>query len=226
VSPGGHRLVGIGNFTAINGRRRYRAFMLDLGRNTAKLNRWYYRPLRHPCRAAGLPDQLRGVDFSPKGGYFVIVATGFVPQSRYRSDQTDVCDAAARFGTNVVSPSKPQWINYTGGDSLYSVSVTGSAVYVQGHERWLDNPNGINSWGGPPGSTPIYRPGIGAINPVTGHALSWNPMKSRLVGGKVLYATNEGLWVGSDGPYFGKDSNGNWLYHERIAFCPNSLSSG
>src|SRR5918996_1202993 len=103
-------------------------------------------------------------------------------------------DAAARFETGITSPARPTWINYTGGDTLHSVAATDVAVYVQGHQRWLDNPQGSNAAG--PGA--VSRPGIGAINPATGLALSWNPTKERGVGGKDLYVTSHGLWVGSD----------------------------
>ena len=105
----------------------------------------------------------------------------------------------------------PSWINYTGGDTLHSVAVTGAAVYVQGHQRWLDNPFGRNEAG--PGA--VSREGIGAINPNDGKALSWNPGKTREVGGKDLYATASGLWVGSDGSRFSGE------YRSGIAFCPS-----
>ena len=36
----------------------------------------------------------------------------------------------------------PAWVDFTGTDSLYSVAVTSAAVYVGGHERWLNNPYG------------------------------------------------------------------------------------
>ena len=53
-----------------------------------------------------------------------------------------------RFETaNVSSTAQPTWINWTGGDTLYSVAVTGPAVYVGGHQRWLDNPLGHDSAG-------------------------------------------------------------------------------
>jgi hypothetical protein len=199
VSPDGTRLVAIGNFTTVDGESRMRAFMLALGPTSAALDPWHYLPLDKACRADSLPDQLRGVDFSPDGTYFVIVATGWVPATK-AGIGTDVCDAAARFQTNVDNPAKPFWINYTGGDTLHSVAVTGSAVYVQGHQRWLDNPDGNNS----PVGTAVARPGIGAIDPASGLALSWNPTKTRGVGGKVFYATSAGLWVGSDGTYIGQ----------------------
>jgi len=47
------------------------------------------------------------------------------------------------------------------------------------------------------------RAGIGAIDPTTGLALSRNPTKDRGVGGKDLYVTSQGLWVGSDIDHIG-----------------------
>jgi hypothetical protein len=209
VNPAGTRLVAIGNFTAIAGASRYRAFMLNLGTTSVTLNGWDYAPLRRMCTSTNLPEYLRDVDFSPTGNYFVFVATGYLPASTTHIG-TSICDAAARFETDVTAPTKPTWINYTGGDTLHSVAATGAAVYVQGHQRWLDNPYGRNNAG--PGA--VARQGIGAINPTTGKALSWNPGKEGGVGGKDFLATATGLWVGSDTRYF------NGEYRQGIAFLP------
>lgn len=208
VSPNGSRLVGIGNFTHVDGAPRSRAFMLNLGASSASLSSWYYKPLQRACAASSIPSQLRDVDFSPDGSYFVMVATGWVPQAG--GVGTDICDVAARFETDKLAPRKPTWTNYTGGDTLHSVAITGAAVYVQGHQRWLDNPQGVDTKG--PGA--VDRPGIGAIDPVTGKALAWNPTKDRGIGGKDFYATSQGLWVGSDTDRFRSE------YHSGIAFCP------
>ncbi len=151
---------------------------------------------------------MRDVDFSPNGDYFVFVSTGFVPVSG--GIDRDLCDATARFETNTTAPFRPTWINYTGGDTLHSVAATGAAVYVQGHQRWLDNPLGRDSAG--PGA--VSRPGIGAINSTTGKALSWNPTKGRDGGGRDFLVTSAGLWVASDGKFFRNE----WRWG--IAFCP------
>jgi hypothetical protein len=202
------RLVAVGNFTSVQGKKRVRAFMVRLGSNKGTVTPWAYKPFRRSCSAADTPSYLKDVDFAPDGSYFVVVATGFVaPEGAIG---TAVCDAAARFETHVKHPSQPTWVNYTGGDSLYSTVVTGAAVYVQGHQRWLDNPEGVNE----PGPGAVERKGIGAINPDTGKALGWNPGKSRAVGGRSLVATKAGLWVGSDGTEFAGEFRG------RIAFCP------
>ena len=207
VNPAGTRLVAVGNFTSVGGQSRWRAFMLTLGA-TASVNAWYYPPLQNMCRAGSLADYMRDVDFSPDGSWFAFVSTGFIPQAG--GVGRDLCDAAARFETAIASPVRPTWINYTGGDTLHSVAATDVAVYVQGHQRWLDNAQGSNAAG--PGA--VSRPGIGAINPTTGLALSWNPTKERGVGGKDLYVTSQGLWVGSDTNRIGNETR------RRIALMP------
>ena len=83
-------------------------------------------------------------------------------------------------------------------------------MYVQGHQRWLDNPRGRDSAG--PGA--VSRPGIGALDPRTGRALAWNPGKDRGVGGKDLLVTGRGLWVASDTTHIGRET------HQRIALLP------
>jgi beta-propeller uncharacterized protein DUF5122 len=210
VNPAGTRLVAIGNFTTVSGSTRYRAFMLNLGTNSGTLSTWYYSHLNERCRAASLPAQLRDVDFSPNGSFFVIVATGFIPTVGHET--TSLCDATFRFETGPLNPPvttvSPTWKNYTGGDTIHSVVVTNAAVYIQGHMRWVSSSgNGCN------GSC-VARPGIAALNPSNGAALSWNPTKDRGVGGKDLLLTPAGLWVPSDSTHIGGE------IHERLAFLP------
>jgi hypothetical protein len=211
VNPAGTRLVAVGNFTSVAGQQRVRAFMLDLGPTTAALSPWWYPPFADKCEtnSASRQSYLEDVDFAPDGSYFVFASTGFVTD---RTDQigTHVCDAVARFETNVMAPSQPTWINYTGGDTLHSVVATGAAVYVQGHNRWLNNPFGRDSAG--PGA--VSRPGGGAVDPATGLALAWNPVMSNTVGGYEFLATADGLWLGRDGNRIGGE------YHRGLAFLP------
>lgn len=208
VDPTGTRLVAVGNFTTVSGQPRWRAFMVDLGADSATLDAWRYPPLELSC-VTDRNDYMRDVDFSPDGGYFVMVSTGWLAPA----DQvgTAICDAAARFETSIPNPTRPTWINYTGGDTLHSVVVTGAAVYVQGHPRWLNNPQ-VNGTAGPGPVVP--RRGIAAIDPSTGLASSWNPGKTRGIGGMDLYATPQGLWVASDTEQIGGET------HKRIAFFP------
>ena len=200
------RLVAVGNFVTVDGRTRARAFMVDLGARRTALDPWYYRPFTHRC--SHHPDYLRDVDFSPDGRWFAVDGTGYV--SRPGDVGTTVCDAAARFETRIAHPTKPTWINYTGGDTLQSIAVTDAAVYVQGHNRWLDNPQGNDTCG----TGCVSRRGIGAISPTTGRALSWDPTKDLHVGGKDLLLTSAGLWVASDSTTIGGE------VHERLALMP------
>ena len=104
-------------------------------------------------------------------------------------------------------------MDYTGNDSFWSVAVTGTAIYLGGHARWINNPNGSDS----PGAGAVARPGIVALDPASGLPLSWNPGRNpRGAGAYALLATAQGLWVGSDTNYIG-----NYKYkHDEIAFFP------
>jgi hypothetical protein len=156
----------------------------------------------------GFDTYLRQVKFSPDGRYFVVVATGRA------SSPTKLCDSAARFETAGGGRHNPTWVQRTGGDSLYAVAVTGAAVYVGGHQRYLDNPYGSDAKG--PGAGAVSRVGIGAVSPTTGKALPWNPTRTRGVGVRAFVATPRGLLVGSDTDQLGKE------YHGRIGMFPLS----
>ncbi|WP_027345395.1 WD40 repeat domain-containing protein [Hamadaea tsunoensis] len=202
VSPAGDRLVVIGALTRALGAPRAQLVMLDISRPRVALADWRTNAYNPRCRKQ-FDTYMRAVDFAPDGRYFVVVTTGRMTAPNL------LCDTAARFES---SPGvhRPTWVNHTGGDSLYAVAVTGSAVYVGGHQRWLDNPYGDES----AGSGAVSRPGISAIDPVTGKATAWNPTRTRGEGLRAFVVCPQGLLVGSDTDQLGHE------YHGRIGLFP------
>jgi hypothetical protein len=201
ISPGGQRLVAVGAIESAGGQPRTQIVMVDLP--GGQVDPWFTTVYQGKCYAS-FETYMRGVDFSPDGNYFVVVTTGKL------NSPTLMCDTAARFETTGTGAHNPSWVNRTGGDSLFAVVVTGPAVYVGGHERWLDNPQGQKTAG--PGA--VSRQGIGAIDPVTGHALAWNPTRTRGVGVQAFLSTRAGLIVGSDTDELGHE------YHGRLGMFP------
>jgi hypothetical protein len=212
ISSDGQHLVAVGNFTTVDGIARPRVFMLDLGPTQSTLSAWHYSTFGLNCSSTrkNAIAYVQDVDFAPDSSYFALASFGYMFQSGQRGYQT--CDSVSRFDTANLAPTKPTWINYTGGDSLKSVVVTGSAIYVQGHSRWLDNPFGQDFKG--PGA--VDRLGGGAVDPVTGHSLSWAPIDGmpQQAGGYGIIATAAGVWFVTDGARFGGK------YHRGIRFAP------
>ncbi len=207
ISPDGTKLVAIGALLKSGGADRTQIAMFDVSGATAALTSWSTDAYKQPC-LQGFATYLRQVKFSPDGRYFVVVATGRA------SSPTKLCDSAARFEATGAGNHNPTWVQRTGGDSLYAVAVTGAAVYVGGHERYLDNPYGTDTKGPGPGA--VSRVGIGALNASTGKALSWNPTRDRGVGVRAFLVTANGLTVGSDTDRLGKE------YHGRVGLFPLS----
>ncbi|MEV7009645.1 hypothetical protein [Streptosporangium sp. NPDC051022] len=210
----GDRLAVGGDFTTLGGLSRPQLGLVDTGGSSgngeggggtapAKVADWRTATYAARCRDV-FPGYIRGLDFAPDGSYFAVVTTGG-PEGPDKP-----CDSAARFETRARGEVRPTWVNHTGGDSLYAVAVTGAAVYVGGHQRWLDNPYGRDSAG--PGA--VARPGIGAIDPRTGKALKWNPTRERGIGVKAFLAHHGGLLVGSDTTRLGHE------YHARVGMFP------
>jgi hypothetical protein len=220
VSPNGTRLLATGNFrtVTVDGvRRTRRAFvMLDMPGSThpTRIDPWYYPGFAKSCSAIHVNDarriaNLQGVDWSPDGIHFEVTATGKIPLSGdvWHAWDTDahnagssVCDGVGRFSLR--NAKQAVWINYSGGDSLWTVQDTGKAVYVQGHMKWMNNPDGFGSRGigdRTTGAPAALRRGVAAINPATGKVFpGWAPQAPARMGGKALVATRSGVWWGSD----------------------------
>lgn len=213
ISPDGSRMVLIGNFTQAGGLARDQIVMIDLTGSAATVDtQWSTLAYTAACFSASFDTYMRGVDFSPDGSYFVVVATG---GSGTNSDGTkSLCDSAARWEIDATGANvRPTWIDYTGQDTLLSVAVTGTAVYVGGHQRWLNNTLGFDAAGA--GAVP--RPGLAALDPANGMPYSWNPGRNpRGAGASAILATAQGLYVGSDTEWIGDFD----YRRKRIAYFP------
>jgi WD40 repeat protein len=207
VSPDGTKLIAVGALLKAAGLDRTQIVMYDVSGTSAKVMSWYTNAYKPECMK-GFDTYLRQVKFSPDGRYFVVAATGRA------SSTVKLCDSAARFEVAGTGLHNPTWVQRTGGDSLYAVAVTGAAVYVGGHQRYLDNPYGSDANGPGPGA--VSRVGIGAVSPTTGRALSWNPTRTRGVGVRAFLVVPQGLIVGSDTDQLGHE------YHARIGMFPLS----
>lgn len=199
ISADGQHLAAVGNFTTVDGQPRPRMFLLDLSETGTTLSAWNYEPNAISCTSTrrNAIAYLQDVDFAPDSSWFAVAAFGYMYQKGYRGRQ--LCDSVSRFETDEPDPYAPTWVNYTGGDSLKSVGVTGSAVYVQGHSRWLNNPYGRDY----AGTGAVERLGGGAVDPVSGLALPWNPVMPQQSGGFQVLPTATGVWFATDGVRFG-----------------------
>jgi hypothetical protein len=211
ITPDGTQMTAIGNFRVVDRLVRDQVVVIDLttSQSTVRTD-WSTSHFTAPCYSRSFDHWVRDVDYSPDGSYFVVGSTG--------GGNRDLCDAIGRFSTTERGNNiQPTWIASTGGDSIYSLAATGSAIYAGGHFRWFNNPNAVDKAG--PGAVP--RPGIAAIDPATGMTLDWNPGRHpRDKGAFVLLATDLELVVGSDTQWVGNKE----YFTPRLASFP--LSGG
>ncbi|MSO37600.1 MAG: hypothetical protein EXQ69_05025 [Acidimicrobiia bacterium] len=168
--------------------------------------------------------RLTNGDLSPDNLYIVVVSGG-------GGDKPAVSDTAVAFPMDAGSDPgnvKPLWVSRDF-DSLYSVAVTETAVYIGGHFRyepsqlasipWPGEDNRNYGWGeslgaGVLGNEVVRRDMLGALDPATGTALEWNPGAEALLGRGHLEAIPRGLLVGIDGAVIAGQSIGRHAFFD------------
>ena len=171
------------------------------------LDNWFSTEFNQSCTTSE-SFYVRGANWSPDDGTIYVANTG------YRGGT--LCDAAAAFPSTATNVSH-LWINYTGCDSYYAVAADANDVYVTGHERWANNPQGCDSAG--PGA--VSRPGLASLSPVNGQATAWNPTRALGLGADDLTITAAGLWIASDNFRDGQAQKcGGQPNHGGICFLP------
>lgn len=204
ANPTSDRVAIDGVFTSVLGAARRQTFILDLGTSAVSgeicapgttkqfcLDPWHAPVLDEACTSSTEQFYAKALAWSPDpaGAFLYIASTGFRGAT--------LCDSVAKFSSSPSPTQAPIWINKTGGDSLYSVVATDTDVYVAGHERWLNNPNGLNTCG----AGCVSRPGVGDVDAVSGLATPWDPTRSRGHGAGDLFLDSTGdLWISSDAP--------------------------
>ena len=207
ASPDGSRVLVLGNFAHVGTAARQQAFIADFGTASTSLDAWYSPSFSQAC-ASKEAFYVRAGTWSPDGSRVYFATTG-------HSGVSPLCDTASAFSSSSSSTLQPLWTNETGCDSLFSVAADATAVYVGGHERWLDNEAGCNQAGAGSAS----RPGVSAASASTGRALAWDPTRDRGHGAFDQLRTSAGLWVASD-TYLGSVHCAG-AYHPGICFFPN-----
>jgi hypothetical protein len=200
LSHGGTLDLVMGDFTSVGGKNRQQIFMLNLGGSTATVTGWTSPDFNGHC-ATVEPFYLQAASWSPGDSTVYVATTGRQPPGSTLPG--GLCDAAAAFPATR-SSVQPNWINYTGCDSLFSTAADASTAYFGGHQRWSMNPKGCNHQG--PGA--YTATGLEGLQPSTGD-LYLNSTKnagyyehSRGNGADDMLVTSAGLWIASDN--FGK----------------------
>lgn len=207
MTPDGSRLVAVGNFRNVDGQSRPQIAMIDTSGPQAVLDSWATTRYSTNCHRR-FDTYMYDVDSSPDGSYFVAVTTGAYSGG---IGSGTLCDTTARWDFGRTGAGQhPTWINYSGGDTVTAVEVTGEAIYIGGHFRWTNNPYAGDRRG--PGAIP--RKGIAALDPRNGMPLSWNPGRLRGWGVYGFRSTDQGLWVGHDTEEIGDEP------HKRLALMP------
>lgn len=209
LTSDGKLLAFSGTALRVNGQSRPRLAVVATGGTlgkTAALTDFAAPILANNC--TGEHDYVRALNFAADGSYLVVADTGFLSDG---STPYSVCDAVARFDVGAAASTtgtpvevSPSWINYSGGDSFYSVAIAGSVVYAGGHNRWINNYCGSDSLCEP---NALYQGGLSAFDASTGIGLAWwHPITLR--GAGVMYmntfgastydGTHSGLAIGMD----------------------------
>ena len=213
VDADGSSLVVMGNFRRVEGQDRPQVAMVNIDGATAKLARWSTTRYASRC-SRSQETYMWGLDASPDGRYFVIGTTGSYSGGPMAGT---LCDTVARWEFRPQRPNQqPTWIDYTGGDTVTDIEVTGAAIYAGGHFRWFNNPYGIDVEG--PGA--VRRMGLAALDPRNGLPFSWNPGRQRGWGVWGFASTEQGLWVGHDTDLVADE------LHQRLALLPVDDAAG
>ncbi|MGC4853037.1 hypothetical protein ACLQ24_06465 [Micromonospora sp. DT4] len=216
VTPDGNTLAVGGNFTLLNDLPRNQIALVDVSGTPTVLD-WSSEKYVAPCAApTTFVHYVQDIKFGEDGSWFVVGSNGGGGwPSAY-------CDALVRFETAARGTGQvATWVDFTGNDTITSVEVADNVIYLGGHFRWLNNPNASDN----AGAGAIDRLGIGAVTPATGMPVNWNPRRSgsaSMPSGTTAWGSAVPvLWRGSDGLYFGHNSDGmGEEYHGRLGMFP------
>jgi hypothetical protein len=203
VSADGSKLMLVGEFGAVGGVPRSQVALINLATSPDSVADWS----TDKYISYGYRTIATSVAMDPTGTYAVVVAT-CCPLYGPDGVPTVLGDHAARFELTSTGLVQPTWYSATPTDTFTDVAISGTAVYVGGHFRWVNAKSAGNSAGG------VARAGIAALDPDNGVPFNWNAGRDRGYGIFDSILTEDQLIIGHDTNVVG----GEW--HPRLAAFP------
>lgn len=167
---------------------------------------------------------LRGFDIAADGSYFAVTTSG--------GDAPPINDMVIAFPVAGGDGVQPRWLSRHF-DSVFAVAIDAAAVYTGGHYRFQEAPGSIEPYPGDPtknysfstgpngigagvlGTQVVARLQLGALDPVTGKSLAWNPGSDAFNGVTALTVIPRGLLLGHDGVVVAGKSVGRAAFFDR-----------
>lgn len=203
LSPDDSKLLVVHTGRRIAGQDRYGVGLINTSTN--QLLPWRTRLWDDNLQFVGGIQRAYAGAISPDGQYFVVT-------SGSGGDRPPINDTAIAFPIAGNDDVQPLWISRLF-DSVYSVAISETAVYVGGHFNYMESPTARDPWPGLDdvgygrgqglagyglGDEIVTRDHIGALNPTTGKALEWNPGSNSYEGNKAMLVHPRGLITGGD----------------------------
>ncbi len=197
------KLVVVHTGRQIAGQDRYGVGIINTA--TGQLSPWRTRLWEDNLQYVGGIQRAFAGDISPDDSFMVVT-------SGSGGDRPPINDTAVALPLTGNDGVEPLWISRAF-DSVYSVAITEKAVYIGGHFSWNESPTAKDPWPGLDnvgygtgqglsgyglGDEVVRRDHVGALNPVDGKAVEWNPGSNSFEGNKAMLATPLGLITGGD----------------------------
>jgi hypothetical protein len=218
LSHGGSRVMVEGTFTTVSGAQRQQIFQEWLGPK-AEVTAWRSPSVFDSHCDFLEPFYVRTAAWAPNDGTVYIGTTGGYPYLwKHTYPLTGICDVAAAFSASE-EPVTPEWINYTGCNSLYAAASDGYGLYVAGHPFYSENPYGCKT----EGKGAIHDPGLQGLTPSNGHVIMNDKNAAKYSMSRAnaddMLLTSAGLWIASTNRY-GMDVCGHLSHRAGICFLP------
>lgn len=209
VTNDGDQLLVLHSSRFIGGQPRTAVALFDVSGSVAALRDWSTTLYEDALPAIGGQLRISDAAFSPDGSYFVVVSSG--------GDRPPTNDSAVKFSTAGGPGVSQDWISRHF-DSVYSVDISETAIYVGGHFQYQEAPGSTNPFPGDPtvnygfgqglgpavlGDEVVRREQVGALNPTTGKSLNWSPGANGFHGVTAVRVVDRGLLIGHDGTLIG-----------------------
>ena len=188
----------------INGQDRYAAGLIDM--QTNQLLPWRTRLWDDNLQFVGGVTRVIAGAIAPDDSYFVI-------SSGAGGDRPPISDTVVAYPLEGGDFVEPLWISRMF-DSVYSLAVSEVAVYAGGHFNYNESPSAPDPWPGLDnvgygrgqglagyglGDDVVIRDHVGAIDPVYGKSMDWNPGSNSYEGNQAMLVHPRGVITGGDG---------------------------